>query len=235
MYTLHAAPDTAALAVRLVLEEIGAPYLVVPVDLAARGQDKPAFRALNPQGLVPVLETADGPLFETAAILLWLSERHGALAPAPGNLQRAEFLKWLFVISNTLHPAVMQRLHPERFVGRDAQAQAALMAGAAVRVRRLLGLLDALGMAERPVWLSGTQPSVLGYYLAVLLRWCAPLEAGAELWFDLADFPFLQGLAERLERRPAALRAAAAEGLGPRIFSAPAYGAPELVSDSAGA
>ncbi|MDE3028803.1 MAG: glutathione S-transferase, partial [Paracoccaceae bacterium] len=87
-------------------------------------------------------------------------------------------------------------------------------------------LLDDLGMAERPSWLSGTQPSILGYYLVVLLRWSALYPSGNTDWFDLTAYPFLQGLTERLERRPAAQRAAKAEGLGPTPFSAPRHATP---------
>jgi len=40
---------------------------------------------MNPNGLISVLETPQGLIFETATICLWLSERHGALAPLPGG------------------------------------------------------------------------------------------------------------------------------------------------------
>lgn len=225
MYRLHTAPDTAALIVRLALEELGQPYEAVPIRRAEGALDSAAYRRLNPTGLIPVLETPDGPIFETAAILLWLGERHGALAPAPGNASRAEFLKWLFFLSNTLHADLIRLFHPERYIGPDPALQAGLAACHAVRVNRHLALLDALGMAERPAWLSGTQPSVLGYYLAVLLRWSAMTPAGPAPWFELAAFPYLQGLAERLERRPAAQRATSADGLGPTPFSAPSAAA----------
>ncbi len=226
MYMLHYAPDNASLIVRLALEEIGAPYHTVLVDRATRQQDSAAYRRLNPAGLIPVLETHDGPMFETGAILLWLSERHGALAPAPGNAQRAAFLKWLFFLSNTLHADLRQLFYAPRYVGPDPEMQETFHDLTAARINRHLKLLDQLGMDERPSWLSGTQPSVLGYYLAVLLRWSALYPTGNTDWFDLTAYPFLQGLAERLERRPAALRCAEAEGLGPTPFSQPTHATP---------
>ena len=90
MYVLHYAPDNASLIVRLALEELGVPYRTTLVDRATRQQDSAAFRALNPAGLIPVLETPDGPLSETGAILLWLVERHGAL----GRWGRARRRGW---------------------------------------------------------------------------------------------------------------------------------------------
>ena len=71
-YVIHYAPDNAVLIIRLALEQRGLPYHAQLVDRAAQAQRAPAYLALNPNGLIPVLETPQGPLFETAAILLWL-------------------------------------------------------------------------------------------------------------------------------------------------------------------
>ena len=81
-YRLHYAPDNASLIIRLALEELGQAYETTLVNRQAQVQRSAAYRALNPNGLIPVLETPDGPMFETAAILLWLADRHGALAPS---------------------------------------------------------------------------------------------------------------------------------------------------------
>jgi hypothetical protein len=81
MYTLHYAPDNASLIIRLVLDGAGIPYRTVLVDRKARQQDSPAYRALNPAGLVPTLETPQGPISETGAILLLPTGT--ALAPHP--------------------------------------------------------------------------------------------------------------------------------------------------------
>ena len=78
---LHYAPDNASLCIRLALEELGLPYETVLVNRATHAQRSPAYLALNPNGLIPVLETPDGPLFETGAILLWLADTHGGLRP----------------------------------------------------------------------------------------------------------------------------------------------------------
>ena len=98
---LHYAPDNASLCVRLALAELGVDYQTVLVDRATRAQKSPDYLALNPNGLIPVLGTPDGPLFETGAILLWLADTYGELLPQP----RGHSLKWLFWLSNTLHAA----------------------------------------------------------------------------------------------------------------------------------
>jgi len=114
MFTLHQAPDHA-LVVRLVLEDLGLPDHGVLVDRQARGQKRPEYLALNPQGLIPVLETPDGPLFEAAAICLWLADRTGRMAPMPGDAGSGAFLGWLFFVSNTVHADPRMQFHPDRY------------------------------------------------------------------------------------------------------------------------
>jgi len=213
-YRLHYAPDNASLAVRLALEARGLAYETVLVNRRAREQDGPAYRALNPGGLIPVLETPDGPMFETAAILLWLADRHGGLGPAAEDPGRTTFLKWLFFASNTLHADLRMLFYPGQYVGEDHEA--ALRDGVTVRLTRHLQYLDAAVAA--PGWPGG----VTEFYLACLLRWMAlypdTFDRG---WFDLARYPALAALAARVEASDAAADAIRAEGLGPAPFTAP--------------
>ena len=225
-YRLHYAPDNASLIVRLALEELGVPYDTVLVDRAARAQRSPAYLALNPNGLIPVLETPVGPIFETGAILLWLADTHGALAPVPNDPPRAAFLKWLFWVSDTLHADLRILFYPENYTGPDAAAQAALRAGIRARLRSHLGLLDAVA-AEAPRWLSADRPSVLGLYSACLMRWMALYPKGEDRsWFRLGDTPHLHRLLAALESRASTRAAQAAEGLGATPFTAPSYATP---------
>ena len=63
---LHYAPDNASLIVRLALEQLRLPYETRLIDRAAAEQTSAAYRQLNPAGLIPVLETADGPILRPA-------------------------------------------------------------------------------------------------------------------------------------------------------------------------
>ena len=101
-YVLHFAPDNASLIVRLALDHADLPYEARLVDRSTRAQETAAYRALNPNGLIPALETPHGVLFETGAIVLWLADTHGGLGPAPDDAQRGNWLKWLFFVANTL-------------------------------------------------------------------------------------------------------------------------------------
>lgn len=64
-------------------------------------------------------------------------------------------------------------------------------------------------------------------YLAVLLRWPAlyPVDVDRS-WFDLARWPNLHSLAERIEMRDSVQAAACAEGLGSKPFSNPQPASP---------
>jgi len=225
MYRLHYAPDNASLIVRLVLEEMGQPHECVLVDRSAGAQNSPDYLALNPLGLIPVLETPDGPMFETGAILLWLADRHGVMAPAPQSPGRAAFLKWLFFLSNGLHTDLRQLFYSDQYAGSDAGCRTSHSALTQGRVRRNLALLDEQVEASHS-WLGATDPSVIDYYLATCLRWLALYPKGHCDWFDLSMTPALARFARALEGRPAVHSAIHAEGLGPAPFSHPKYARP---------
>ncbi|MFB9148483.1 glutathione S-transferase family protein [Roseovarius ramblicola] len=219
-YRLHYAPDNASLIVRLALGELRVPYRTVLVDRRVRAQKSPAYLAINPAGLIPVLETPDGPVFETGAILLWLADRHGALVPAPGDPGRAAALKWLFYLSNTLHPALRMIFYPDQYAGADPGMQAMLRRHMQGETARHLDVLERAA-CDAPVLFSGARPTVLGLYLGPGLRWAALYPAGGAGWFDLARWPALAALARDLEARDSTRAAIAAEGLGERPFTAP--------------
>lgn len=226
MYLLHYAPDNASLIVRFALEEMGVPYRTHLVNRAVREQDTPEYRAINEIGLIPALETPDGPISETGAILLWLSEVHRKMAPQPGDRERGAFLKWLFYTSNTLHADIRMRFAPRKYAAPDAAAQERHIEITQARILRAYGLLDAQGQAGRS-WLDPDNPSVLCCYIALLLRWPQIYPYNTDYdWFDLEDFPFLHRLAATLETRPAFRRAADAEGLGSHPLTAPTYPTP---------
>ncbi len=211
---LHYAPDNASLCVRLALEEQGLPYETVLVDRTRQGQKTPAYLALNPNGLIPVLETPHGPLFETGAILMWLSDAYGGLMPAPDAPDRAHAVQWLFWLANTLHPALRLLFYPDQHID---DAAPALRQKTRARLCDMLALLDA---APNAAWLDTNAPSAHGCYLGPMLRWMR-IYGGETGWCDLASYPRLYHFALRAENRPAVRRAAVSEGLGPTPFSAP--------------
>ena len=221
MYILHSSPDFASLIVRLVLVELGLPHECRMLDRETGVLDTPAYRAMQPMGLIPALETPQGPMFETAAMLLYLADRHGGLAPAPDHPDRAAFLSWFVFANNSVHTTMLHLFYPERVAGPDCAA--AVLAGARVRMQTYLGLLNDMVADRAPDWLAADKPSVLGYYIGVLIRWLATYGPDHPSYFRSADFPALHAVLASLETRPAAKACAQAEALGPTLFTNPAY------------
>ncbi|HUC19100.1 MAG TPA: glutathione S-transferase C-terminal domain-containing protein [Acetobacteraceae bacterium] len=112
-FYFHPTPNPAK--VSLLLEELGVPYEVIPVDTRKGEQHKPEFRRINPNGKVPAIVDTEGPggkearVFDSSAILLYLAEKHGKFLGAPAD--RPELLSWLFFIASGLGPFSGQAVH----------------------------------------------------------------------------------------------------------------------------
>ncbi len=67
------------------LEEMGLPYRLRPVDLLAGVEKDTEFLAVNPAGFIPVIQDGDVTMVESIAIMEYLMARYGPalLAPAP--------------------------------------------------------------------------------------------------------------------------------------------------------
>ena len=228
-YRLYWSPDSANLVVRMVLERGGLAYRDERVDRAGGGLDEPAFRRLNPQGLLPVLvdERAGVALFETGAILLALAERSQAERLAEPTA-RSALLAWLFFLSNTLHAELRLCFYTERYAAAPQQARR-LRAALRPRLRGHLSLLEAQAEHGQGPWLLPEGESVLDPYLACLVRWLQlyPIDDPCR---DLPwrRLPRLVALLEHLAAQPAIRRAARREGIAGRLFVAPDYPAGDL-------
>ncbi|WP_264755662.1 glutathione S-transferase N-terminal domain-containing protein, partial [Psychrobacter sp. 4Dc] len=66
--------------VALFLEETGLSYELVAVDTLKGEQHTPEYRAINPNGKTPALEDDGKRVFDSTAILMYLSEKTGKLA-----------------------------------------------------------------------------------------------------------------------------------------------------------
>lgn len=219
MYVLHGVPDWGSQVIHMALAELAVPFRFNRLDWDAGDFDAPAFRALNPFGRVPVLETPDGPIFETTAILLYLTERHGQLAPAAGAPDRAGFLIWLIFVTNQLHPTAMTMIHPEQPGGEAVQDQ--VSAETHQRLRAQLAALNNLAETEAPWWLSPDRPSATSLFIVMLLRWIKAFPAIAAHSVASQDFPALHRMAAGLENRPAIRATLTAEGIEGPAFSNP--------------
>ncbi|AOF87581.1 hypothetical protein BSY239_4307 [Hydrogenophaga sp. RAC07] len=195
----------------ILLEELGVPYERVLVDREHGALDSPAYRALNPNGLIPVLVDGDLVLYETAAICLHLSDTHpqAKLMPALGTAERAHAYKWLMWLTNTLQATLLAYFYPHRWVnGGGATGEADVKAAAKHRVGVLLDQLDAELARHGGPWLLGESHSLLDAYVFTLCRWTRHFSSGAA-----REREHLGAYLRRVLERPAVRRALANEGL----------------------
>ena len=116
MYTLFTAKYSRSLMVEMVLAEGGIDYTTAPLDMKAGQHHEAEYRAVNPAGWIPALQTPSGDvLYETPAINLWLCETHGLdLAPATHDPGRGMFLSALFNVTGEIEPAFKRYFYPQR-------------------------------------------------------------------------------------------------------------------------
>ena len=130
--------SSAAYRLRIALNLKGLAPEARSVHLRRGDQRADAYRALNPQGLVPALETDDGAvLTQSLAIIEWLDETHPEPPLLPADpLGRAQARAFAQVIACDIHP--LQNLRVLRYL------KAELRPGPG-RPRRLVPPLDRAG------------------------------------------------------------------------------------------
>lgn len=134
----------------IMLEEIGLPYDVHPVNLGKKEQFKPEYLAINPNNKIPSIVDREGPggkpytLFESGAILMYLAEKTGKLMPKETGL-RYQVVQWLMFQMGGVGPMFSQANHFLRAQEKIPYA----MERFAGETRRLYAVLEKrLGAAE---------------------------------------------------------------------------------------
>ncbi len=107
---LYWAPQTRSSRAIWMLEEIGAPYERVLVDLRGGAQHSAQYHAVNPMEKVPALEDQGACVAESGAIVAFLAEAfpQAGLAPPIGDVSRGRYLQWLF-FSPLVEAAITQK------------------------------------------------------------------------------------------------------------------------------
>lgn len=104
-------PFSRAANVVWMLEEVGVPYELRFVDIMKGDQKSPELLALNPMGKLPTLTDGDAVVSESAAIGLYLADRHsyGTLAPKVDDPARAAYLRWSLFAPSVIEPGLMAK------------------------------------------------------------------------------------------------------------------------------
>lgn len=195
-YRVYGAEGSVAVEAALTL--IAAPYRLAEIVTWASEEERRRMAPHNPMRQVPVLVTPEGEtITESAAILIWLAERHPEvnLAPKPGDLRRAQFLRWMCFIPASIYSIYWVRDVPSRLVGDDPGAKAEVDRRTLERISDCWAVMESQ-IAPAGRFLFGDEVSVLDLYLAVVSRW-RPLRARFH-----AVAPRLGAVARRVDALP---------------------------------
>jgi GST-like protein len=116
MIEVFFAPTPNCWKVTILLEELGAPYRLTPIDLAEGDQFEPAFLAVSANNRVPAiidhapLQGRPVPIFESGAILLYLAEKYDRFLPSDAT-DRLICIQWLMWQMSGLGPMLGQHGH----------------------------------------------------------------------------------------------------------------------------
>ena len=204
--TLRHHPFSRAANVVWMLEELGLPYDLKHVDFKTLEHKGPEHIALNAMGKLPTLIDGDAVISESAAIGVYLADRYssGTLAPALDDPARGPYLRWCFYAPSVVEPCCMAKASSWEY--RAASAGFGTY-------ESLLQTLEG-GIGEGP-WLLGDRFIMADVILGGTVRWM--------LQFKMLEArPAFTAYAERLNARPAAVKAA---GINARIVQERGLGA----------
>lgn len=206
MYQLYFSPGAASLCVHQLLIELGVPHELKALDLQSGAQKQAEYLALNPNGVVPTLIVDGQPMFECAALMLFLADQHpqAGLAPATATRARQTYLQWTLHLANTLQPAFRNWFYPQEIAG-DSNAQIVQLE-AQRRVEVCFERLNA-HLASQGPYMLGAEFSALDLYAVMLMRWSRNLPKPATSW------PACAMLVELIKVRPSWRELYAREGL----------------------
>jgi GST-like protein len=199
MIEFYAWPTPNGFKISIMLEEIGLPYTVHPIDIGKGDQFAPDFLRISPNNKIPAIVDTDGPggnsvpVFESGAILIYLAEKTGKLLPREGAARYA-VLEWLMFQMGGIGPMLGQAHHFRLYAPEPMQYAIDRYTNES---KRLYGVLDRR-LAERE-HLAG-EYSIADIAIMPWLRY--PERQGVEL----VDYPNVRRWRDAIAARPAVQR-----------------------------
>ncbi len=200
MIDLYYWPTPNGRKITIMLEEVGLPYRIVPVDIGRGAQFEPEFLAISPNNRMPAI-VDDEPLgggapisiFESGAILLYLGEKTGQLLPKDPR-GKYEVTQWLMWQMGGLGPMCGQAHHFREYAPEKIPYAIDRYTN---EVNRLYGVLDRR-LSDRE-YLAGE------YSIADIAAWpwVVPAKVQGQ---NLDDFPHVKRWFAAITARPAVER-----------------------------
>lgn len=196
---LYFAPNSRAVRIAWLLEELGLEYEVERFALGDRTMRAPEYLAVHPVGRVPALEDGEVRLFESGAIVEYLLEQYGKgrLRPAPGSADYPDYLQWLHYCEGMIMPQINVIMVETVFLPPDRMSE--------VHVKRAQKLLaQMLGAVN--AHMAG-RDFLAGAFSGADIMTGHAVMAAARLGADMTDLANLPPYIDRLRARPALQRA----------------------------
>jgi len=170
---------------RIALNLKGIGYDYVPVDLRTEEHLGAAFKAINPQQLVPALVDGDLTMIQTPAIIEWLEERHPTPPLLPSDPDdRARVRALAAIVGCDIHPINNRRIL-EYLRKRLGQDETAVQAWCATWIEAGFAALESLVAADtrRGRFCFGDAPGLADVYLI------PQVESARRFKVDLSPYP----------------------------------------------
>lgn len=191
---------------RIALNLKGLAYEYVAVDLRTEEHLGAAFRALNPQGLVPALVDGDLLLTQSPAIIEWLEERYPTPPLLPSGLEdRARVRALAALIGCDIHPVNNRRIL--EYLRKTLKCdEAAVLAWCATWINNGFEALEVMLAADkqRGSFCFGHTPTLADAYLV------PQVESARRFKVNLTPFPNILAIDQACSELDAFRRAAPA-------------------------
>lgn len=218
MIRLHHVPFSRSFRILWLLQEMGMTCDLVLYSITDGSLKATDFKAISPAGRVPALEVDDITIFESAAIVEYLTETrpdHG-LGRHAGDPERVTYLEWLGFAetqASILGSLNMQHL----FMGDPTPASPVVLRLEAARLKKTVKVLEQVLSTRDFLLPSGfsAADTMLGFNLFAV-----------PYYVHLDDFPHVRAYMERLQARPAFQAARALDGQQ-EFYKKPFYDVPE--------
>jgi glutathione S-transferase len=185
MLKLYGGAFSRASLIKWYLEELNIPYEFVLLDMQAGEHRQPEFLNINPIGKVPAIVDGDFQLWESGAILLYLTEKYGQ-KPLTTE-ERAIFTQWVLFANSTLATGIFVESNRER------------------EMPRLLTPLNEI--FEKQPFITGDEFTVADVAVGSILGYIPIM-----LKLDLSAYPAVVKYIQQISERPAFQKSIANRG-----------------------
>ena len=187
--------------VHIALEELALPYKVIPINIGKGDQFKPEFLAITPNHRIPAIVDHDGPggkaveIFESGAILIYLSEKTGGKLIPTDPAGRYACLQWLMFQMGGVGPMFGQYNHFANYATDKIPYAIERYTNEVIRLHRVLDK-----RLSQAAYLAGDQDSLADI---ATFPWVRNPDRRN---INLSDYPNVQRWHDAIAARPAVQR-----------------------------